>query len=59
MTRGQASHLAHEDERNRVSSLARHENEVRRLLHERWERRITPLMNTASKPSPDFDGCTE
>lgn len=33
---------------------------VRRLLHDRWWRRVSALMPTAEPvPSCDFDGCVE
>jgi hypothetical protein len=52
-------HDAHADERNRVSRLAKHEDEVRRLVNERWQRKVQATLMTGSRPSDDFDGAVE
>jgi hypothetical protein len=33
--------------------------EVRALAHALAQRRMAPLLNTSSRPSPDFEGCVE
>lgn len=58
MSVDRSRHLAAEDARNELAR-ARREADARRLLHERWRRRIVPLMNTSSEPSGDFEGCTD
>lgn len=52
-------HEAHADERNRVSRLAKHENEIRRLVNERWQRKVQAVQMTGGRASSDFEGCTE
>lgn len=51
--------LAAQDIRNEVRRMERHEAEVRRVAHGRWWKSIDPLLNTSSRPSDDFEGCTE
>lgn len=54
------AHALHEDERNRHAQLARvhaHEAEIRRLLDERWQRRMLPLLASVDERPSDFKGC--
>ena len=52
-------HGMHADERNLVARLARHENEVRRLVNERWQRKVDAVQMTSGQPSDDFAGAVE
>ena len=57
--------LRHEHEMNRIEAarvrrLAEHEAEIRRQAHDRWWRRLSPLMPFETPvPSGDFHGCVE
>jgi hypothetical protein len=49
---------AHQDERNRVRAHEKHEAEVRRLVNERWWRRIQPLLPSVEPVEDEqFPGC--
>jgi hypothetical protein len=42
----------------RISRVRAHETDVRRLLDERWWRRVQPVLPvTEDVYDPDFDGC--
>lgn len=53
-------HQAHELERatqRRDARTAAHEAEARRLIEERWQRRLLPLLANDVPVETDFGGC--